>query len=88
MHRRFFILRMVEAGLALYEQKPTIFRQSHNRRLSIRARELVSGIIQLQATTDRTDAAYGTGLIVQLTVAGDANTNQQYHEKHLYTLPL
>ena len=83
-----FYIAHGRTGLALYEQKPIIFRQSHNRRLSIRARELVSGIIQLQATTNRTDAGYATGLVVQLTVAGDANTNHQYYEKHLYTLPL
>ncbi len=83
-----FYIAHGHAGLALYQQKPIIFRQSHNRRLSIRAREIVSGIIQLQATTNRTDAGHGTGLVVQLTVAGDANTNHRYHEKHLYTLPL
>ena len=76
------------AGLALYRQKPIIFRQSHNRRLSIRARELVSGVVQLQATTNRTDAGNSSELVVQLTVVGNANTNHRYYEKHLYTLPL
>ena len=83
-----FYIAHGHAGLALYEQKPVIFRQSHNRRLSIRARELVSGIVQMQAATNRLGIGNSTGLVVQLTVAGDVNTNHQYYEKHLYTLPL
>ena len=76
------------AGLALYRQKPIIFRQSHNSRLSIRAQELVSGVIQMQAATNRTNVGHSSGLVVQLTVVGDMNTVHQHHEKYLYTLPL
>ena len=84
----FFYIAHGHAGLALYRQKPVIFRQGHNRRLSIRAQELVSGVMQMQAATNLTDAGYGSGLVVQLTVVGDTNTIHQHHEKYLYTLPL
>ena len=76
------------AGPALYRQRPIIFRQSHSRRLSIRAQELVSGITQLQAATNLRDTGRSSGLVLQLTIAGDTNINHRHYEKHLYTLPL
>ena len=83
-----FYIANGHAGLALYRQRPTIFRQQHGRRLSIRAQELVSGITQLQAATNHTDTGQNTELVLQLTIAGDINTEHQYYEKYLYTLPL
>lgn len=76
------------AGPALYSQKPVIFRRSHSRRLSMRARELVSNITQLHATTNHAKTGRDTELVLQITIAGDTNTNHLHYEKHLYTLPL
>ena len=75
-------------GSALYRQKPTIFRSSHSRRLSMRSQELVSGVIRLQAASGRADSGHNNGLVLQITIAGDANKNPRHHETYLYTLPL
>lgn len=76
------------AGLALYRQKPTIFRNNHNRRLSLRAQEMVSGIIRLHAALGNADSGQKPEIVVEFTIVANTKANKLEHEKYLYTLLL
>ncbi|MBC6414706.1 MAG: prepilin-type N-terminal cleavage/methylation domain-containing protein [Chromatiales bacterium] len=83
-----FYIANSHAGPALYRQKPIIFRRHGNRRLSMRAQELVSGIMRLHAAADFSPSKQNNGLALQLTIAKDAHSRSDHYETYMYTLPL
>ena len=85
---KIFYIANSYAGPALYRQQPIISRRGYSHRLSMHSQELVSGIIGLHGATAQTDNGHSSGLVLQITIAGNTSTKSEHYEKYLYTLPL